>query len=55
MEKDNQAEAALLLPDERREAIHVRGLWESWHGEDKPLETSAILTTDANELAMEVA
>jgi hypothetical protein len=29
-------------------------LWESWHGEDKPLETCAILTTDANELAMEV-
>ena len=30
------------------------GLWETWHGEDKPLETCAILTTDANELAMEV-
>jgi putative SOS response-associated peptidase YedK len=30
------------------------GLWESWHGEDKPLETCAILTTDVNELAMEV-
>jgi putative SOS response-associated peptidase YedK len=30
------------------------GLWETWHGDDKPLETCAILTTDANELAMEV-
>jgi putative SOS response-associated peptidase YedK len=30
------------------------GLWETWHGEDKPLETCAILTTNANELAKEV-
>ena len=30
------------------------GLWETWHGEEKPLETCAILTTDANELAKEV-
>jgi putative SOS response-associated peptidase YedK len=30
------------------------GLWETWHEEEKPVETCAILTTDANELAMEV-
>lgn len=30
------------------------GVWETWHGEDKPLETCAILTTTANELAKEV-
>jgi putative SOS response-associated peptidase YedK len=30
------------------------GLWETWHGEGEPLETCAILTTDANTLAKEV-
>jgi putative SOS response-associated peptidase YedK len=30
------------------------GLWETWHGEAQPLETCAILTTTANELAKEV-
>jgi putative SOS response-associated peptidase YedK len=29
-------------------------LWETWHGEGEPLETCAILTTDANDLAKEV-
>jgi putative SOS response-associated peptidase YedK len=24
------------------------GLWETWHGEKEPLDTFAILTTDAN-------
>ena len=30
------------------------GLWETWHGEAQPLDTCAILTTTANELAKEV-
>src|SRR5262249_55221135 len=30
------------------------GLWETWHGEGDPLDTCAILTTDANDLAKEV-
>jgi putative SOS response-associated peptidase YedK len=30
------------------------GIWETWHGEAQPLETCAILTTSANELAKEV-
>src|SRR5262249_47450110 len=30
------------------------GLWETWHGEGEPLETCAILTTDANTLAKKV-
>jgi putative SOS response-associated peptidase YedK len=30
------------------------GLWETWHGEAQPLETCAILTTTANEVAKEV-
>ncbi len=30
------------------------GLWETWHGEPEPIDTCAILTTDANDLAKEV-
>jgi putative SOS response-associated peptidase YedK len=30
------------------------GLWERWHGEAEPLETCAILTTTANDLARQV-
>jgi putative SOS response-associated peptidase YedK len=30
------------------------GLWETWHGEEEPVETCAILTTDANDLTKEV-
>ena len=30
------------------------GLWETWHGEEEPLETCAVLTTDANDMAKEV-
>src|SRR5262245_43430702 len=30
------------------------GLWETWHGDGDPLETCAILTTDANDLAKQV-
>ena len=30
------------------------GLWESWDDEDGPVETCAILTTDANDLTKEV-
>jgi putative SOS response-associated peptidase YedK len=32
------------------------GLWERWKGDDnhEPVETCAVLTTDANELAREV-
>jgi putative SOS response-associated peptidase YedK len=30
------------------------GLWETWHGDAEPLETCAILTTDANDMAKEV-
>ena len=30
------------------------GLWETWHGEEEALETCAVLTTDANDLAVKV-
>lgn len=30
------------------------GLWETWHGETEPVESCAILTTDANDLARDV-
>ena len=30
------------------------GLWETWEDEEGPIETCAILTTDANELTKEV-
>jgi putative SOS response-associated peptidase YedK len=30
------------------------GLWETWHGEEEPVETCAILTTDANDLTKDV-
>ena len=30
------------------------GLWETWHGDGEPLETCAILTTAANDLARQV-
>ena len=30
------------------------GLWETWHGDAEPLETCAILTTNANDMAKEV-
>jgi putative SOS response-associated peptidase YedK len=30
------------------------GLWETWDDEEGPVETCAILTTDANELTKEI-
>jgi putative SOS response-associated peptidase YedK len=30
------------------------GLWETWHGEDQPLDTFTIITTEANELVRPV-
>ena len=37
-----------------KEPFTFAGLWETWHGDGEPLETCAILTTDANDLAKEV-
>ena len=37
-----------------KEPFVFAGLWETWHGDGAPLETCAILTTDANDLAKEV-
>jgi putative SOS response-associated peptidase YedK len=30
------------------------GIWETWKGEEKPIESCAIITTDANELASKI-
>jgi putative SOS response-associated peptidase YedK len=36
------------------EPIAFAGLWERWHGPDGPVESCAIVTTDANELSRHV-
>src|SRR5260221_7893744 len=36
------------------EPMLFAGLWEKWDDEDGPVETCAILTTDANDLTKEV-
>jgi putative SOS response-associated peptidase YedK len=32
------------------EPFAIAGLWEKWEGDDEPLETCTLLTTEANEL-----
>ena len=47
-------QAALLLPPPEENPFAFAGLWERWEGPDGPVESCAILTTEANELVRPV-
>jgi putative SOS response-associated peptidase YedK len=54
MEDDGQGEAALLFYMRDGRPFAFAGIWECWKGEEEPVETCALLTTEPNELARTV-
>jgi putative SOS response-associated peptidase YedK len=54
VEGRGQAQAAVLLHLRDDQPFAFAGLWDRWHGPIGVVETCAIITTEANELAKAV-